>query len=101
MRDNYESIAGQDAVAIGISTDNLEGSETLILSFGLQFPLLYTSTDPSVPQEYGVFNLHGDGLASASVFLIDKTGALRWQDIGSNYRHQVSANTIVERLREL
>ena len=51
-----------------------------------------------MPAAYGVFNLFGDGLASASVFLIDKSGSVVWKDIGNNYRHQVSARTIIEQL---
>ncbi len=86
---------------MAISTDNLDGTEALIEQFGLQFPLLYTSGDTTVPEGYEVFNLFGDGLASASVFLIDKSGAVVWQDIGKNFSHQVSAETIVEQLEQL
>ncbi len=101
MRDNYDSVAEQDAVVLAVSTDDLQGSEALIANFGLGFPLLYTSKDPSVPEGYEVFDLHGDGLASASVFVIDKSGAVRWEDIGSSYSHQVSAERIVERLKRI
>ncbi len=84
-----------------MSTDNLEGSEELISRFGLDFPLLYTSEDPSVPQGYEVFDLHGDGLASASVFVIDKSGSVRWQDVGRSISHQVSASEIAGQLERL
>ena len=51
-----------------------------------QCPLLYSS---------------GDSLASASVFVIDKSGSVVWKDIGANYRHQVPARRIVEQLEKL
>ena len=63
--------------------------------------MLYSSGDSAVPMAYDVFDLFGDGLASASVFVIDKSGSVVWKDIGANYRHQVSARTIVEQLEKL
>lgn len=54
-----------------------------------------------MPAGYGVFDLFGDGLASASVFVIDKSGSVVWKDIGANYRHQVPARRIAEQLEKL
>ena len=85
---------------VAISTDNFDGSETLIQQVGPQFPMLYTSGDSAVPA-YEVFDLFGDGLAAASVFLIDKSGAVVWQSIGRSFTHQVSAETVVEQLEKL
>lgn len=86
---------------LGISTDNFDGTETLVRQVAPQFPLLYSSGDSAVPAGYGVFDLFGDGLASASVFVIDKSGSVVWKDIGANYRHQVPARRIVEQLEKL
>ena len=88
-------------MVLGVSTDNFEGSETLIRQVAPRFTMLYTSGDNSVPQAYDVFDLFGDGLASASVFVIDKSGAVVWESIGTNYRHQVSAGTILSQLERL
>jgi peroxiredoxin len=68
---------------------------------GYEFPVLFSALDPSVPESYGVFNLFGDGLASASVFLIDKDGEIAWQSIGLNYTHQVEAEEIIEQVEKL
>ena len=86
---------------LAISTDNFDGTETLVRQVAPQFPLLYSSGDSAVPMAYQVFDLFGDGLASASVFVIDKSGSVVWKDIGANYRHQVSARKIVEQLERL
>ncbi len=67
----------------------------------LDFPLLYTSKDPSVPQSYDVFNLHGDGLASASVFIVDIDGNIAYSDIGRSTSHQVSGKTVLAELEKL
>jgi peroxiredoxin len=83
---------------LAISTDNLRGPAAFAASQEFSFPLLYTELDPSIPQEYGVFNLFGDGLASASMFLIDEQGEVAWQSIGENYRHQVEISEIVEQV---
>lgn len=84
-----------------MSTDDLTGAESAVRNFDVEFPILYTSKDPSVPESYGVFNLHGDGLASASIFLIDPAGRIRWQDIGDSYTHQVPGEAVVRQIQEL
>ena len=86
---------------LAISTDNLEGPAALAAAQGYEFPVLYTSLDSSIPKEYGVFDLFGDGLASASVFLVDTNGEIVWQSIGLNYTHQVEAAEIIEQVEML
>lgn len=86
---------------LAISTDNLEGPAALAASQEFQFPVLYTSADPTVAENYGVFNLFGDGLASASIFLVDTNGEIAWKSIGVNYRHQVAASEIIEQAEKL
>lgn len=86
---------------LAISTDNLNGASAMAASGGIEFPILFTALDPAVPQDYGVFNLFGDGLASASVFLVDKQGEIVWQDIGVDYTHQVYAEDVIEQVQKL
>ncbi len=86
---------------LAISTDNLSGSESIIRQARIDFPVLYTSKDPSVPQSYEVFDLHGDGLASASVFIIDEDGTIAYSDIGRGISHQVSGKTVLAELAKL
>ena len=95
MQRHYDSIQELDAEVLAISTDDLSGAESIAQQVGIDFPVLYTSKDNSVPKAYNVFNLFGDGLASASVFIINKNGEIAYENIGSNYRHQVSANTVI------
>ncbi len=98
MQRNYDSIKAADAEVLAISTDDLTGAEQLAPQIGIQFPVLYTSGDNSVPRAYDVFNLFGDGLASASVFIVDKNGNIIYENIGNNYRHQVSGQTVLANL---
>ncbi len=89
------------AEVLAVSTDDLSGATYWDERFGMEFPILYTSGDPAVPEAYGSFNRFGDGLASASVFLINKTGRIVWQSLGESYRHQVKGEEIVEQLEAL
>ncbi len=86
---------------LAISTDNLKGPLAFAAREGLEFPILFTDLDPSIPQAYGVFNLFGDGLASASMFLVDKRGEIAWKSIGEDYTHQVYAEEIIEQIEKL
>ena len=83
---------------MAISTDDLHGAEELAPQIGVKFPVLYTSGDNSVPKAYDVFDLFGDGLASASVFIINKDGEIAYENIGNNYTHQVSGDTVIANL---
>lgn len=86
---------------VAISTDDLRGGESAVSSFNVEFPILYTAKDSSVPESYGVFNLFGDGLASASLFLVTAGNEIRWQDIGRNYQHFVDGQVVVDQVQQL
>ena len=86
---------------LAISTDDLRGAESIVAKAGPDFPVLYSSKNNDVPISYNVFDLFGDGFASASVFIIDKNGNLAYENIGSNYRHQVSGEEVLEALSGL
>ncbi len=91
--------AGAEVVAI--STDDLRGAEEAVERFGADFPILYTAKDSAVPESYGVFNLHGDKLASASVWVITEGNEIAWRSIGSSYTHQVDPGDIFEQIELL
>ena len=100
----HKSKAELDATGVqilAISTDNLEGPASLVAREEFDFPILFTALDPTVPKAYGVFNLFGDGLASASMFLVDKKGEIVWQSIGDNYTHQIYAEEVIEQVELL
>ncbi len=86
------------AEVLAISMDDLNGAEMIAQRVGIDFPILYTSNDNSVPKEYGVFNLHNDGLASPSVFIVDKDGVIIWEYISSDPYGRVSAGTVLANL---
>ena len=101
MQQRYSDILAEGAQVVAVSTDNLNGAERAVTSFGIDFPILYTARNPDVPASYDAFNRFGDGLASASVFLITDGSDIRWEDLGDNYRHLVDAETVLGQLRKL
>ncbi len=101
MESSYDDISEAGAEVLAISTDDLSGAESIVEQRGLRFPVLYTAKDNSVPEAYEVFDLHGDGLASASVFIIDTEGKIAWESIGQSTSHQVAGDTIAQVLTRL
>lgn len=101
MQKHYTKITDTGAEVLAISTDNLRGAESIIAKAGPDFPVLYSSKNNDIPISYNVFDLHGDGLASASVFVIDTDGNIAWESIGDSPAHQVSGEEVLEALAGL
>lgn len=98
MQNHYEEITATGAAIVAVSTDDLAGAERSVELFGAAFPILYTSRDSAVPESYGVYNLFGDGLASASVFIVTENNEIAWKSIGTTYTHQVSSDRLIAEL---
>ena len=101
MQKHYSKISDAGAEVLAISTDDLRGAESIVAKAVAEFPVLYTNKNNDVPISYNVFDLFGDGLASASVFIIDKNGNIAYENIGESYRHQVSGNQVLDALSEI
>lgn len=97
---DYSQIQKLDAEVLAISVDDLSGAQYIVDKIGIPFPVLY---DPMVDvvSDYGVYNLLGDGLATPSIFIIDKDGVIRWKYIGRSIDDRPSASPILEQLRLL
>ena len=100
LRDRYEEIRALDAEVLAVSTDNLQGARQSVEQNGVAFPILYDVTE-EVPRQYGVFDLFGDGLASASVFIIDTQGKLRFSSKGRDYSDHLAVAIVLDELRKL
>ena len=97
MREDYDTIRGLDAEVLAVSTDQLSGAERAVEYLDLGFPILF-DPEAEVVQQYGVFNLLNDHLATPSVFIIDKNGNVRWKHIGRNYADRPSNQKIIAQL---
>lgn len=85
---------------LAISTDDLSDAQAIANMVGLAFPILY-DPDGDVPRDYGVFNLLGDGLATISTFVIDKSGTIRWKYVGRSISDRPPASVVLDQLRML
>ncbi len=97
MQDSYPEIVSRNAEVIAVTTQDLSAAVGSIDSVGVTFPLAYDVTEV-VPQQWERFDNFKTELADASVYIIDKDGRLVWQSLGDNYRHQVSATTVLKQL---
>ena len=52
-------------------------------------------------EAYGVYDLLGDGLATASTFLIDKQGVTRWKYVARGISDRPSESEVLEQLSML
>ena len=100
LQGDYEEITGLQTDIIAISTDDLSQASYVAESLRLDFPILY---DPAadVAREYGVYNLWGDGMATPSTFVLDRTGKIRWQHIGKTVYDRPSDEEIIDQMRKL
>lgn len=100
MQNNYGEITARDAEVIAVTTQDLRAAAGAIETVGIPFPVAYDVTE-AVPKEWERWDNFGTELADAAVYVIDKDGKLVWQSLGDNYRHQVSAITIINKLDEI
>ncbi len=98
LREDYEKFQSLGAQILAVSTDDLSQAEFAVEKLGLQFPVLQ---DPEgrVSKEYGVFDLLNDGVATPSIFLLDKEGGIRWQYIGKSRSDRPSNSRIIRQLQ--
>lgn len=97
MQSSYEAITARNAEVIAVTTQDLSAAAGAIDAVGIPFPLAYDTT-ANVPRQWERWDNFGTELADASVYVIDKDGKLVWQSLGDNYRHQVSAVTVINKL---
>ena len=97
----YEDIQASNAEVLAVSVDNLAGAERVVSQIGIPFPILYDPTK-EVPQEYGVFNLLGDNLATPSTFILDKEGVIRYKYVASgSISDRPPVSQILEQLTDI
>ena len=84
-----------------VSTDDLDGADYAVEEFEATYPILYSSDDVAVPVSYGVFNLHGDGLASGAIFIYDTSRTLVWKTVGERFSDTVPSAVLIEALEKI
>lgn len=97
LQGEYESLQAGGIEVISVSTDD-EGSAGIAGRIGLTYPVLF-NPEHDVIEQYGVYDLHGDGFAAHAVFIVDRDGVLRWKYISGSTYDVPSTADVIERAR--
>jgi peroxiredoxin len=97
LRDDYPRFQQLNAGILAISVEEPALGQRVADLLTLPFPVL---SDPNhrVVDQYGVYNLLGDSLATPSVFIIDMEGVIRWAYVGESSADRPSNEMILEQL---
>ena len=99
LQGEYESLQADGIEVMSVSTDD-EGSAGVASRVGLTYPVLF-NPEHDVIEQYGVYDLHGDGFAAHSIFIVDRDGVLRWEYVSRSTYDVPSTADVVERARAL
>ncbi len=86
---------GAKIVALAVQSES--GAASTVESTNAQFPILADS-DHVVADQFGVYNLHSDGEAASTVFIISQDGHIVWEEIPTTSTRRVPSETILENL---
>ena len=100
MQQDYTRFEELNAEILAISVEGPDMAQYVSDLFDLQYPVL-SDANHSVVEQYGVFNLLGDSLATPAVFLVDLGGVIRWGYVGESSGDRPPNETILEQLGQL
>jgi peroxiredoxin len=100
LQEDYGEFQDLNAEILAISVEDLSMAEHVSKLLDLAYPVL-SDTEHKVVNQYGVYNLLGDSLATPSVFIIDTEGVIRWVYVGQSSGDRPSNEMILEQLRLL
>ena len=100
MQEDYPRFEEVNAEILAVSVEDAAIGSDVSELLGIQYPIL-SDVEHRVVDQYGVYNLLGDSLATPSVFLIDREGTIRWAYVGQSSSDRPSNEMILEQLRGL
>ncbi len=100
MQEDYLRFDELGAEILAISVESIEMGAGVSDLLQLRYPVL-SDPDHRVVDQYGVYNLLGDGMATPSVFVIDREGFIRWSYVGTDTTDRPDNETILEQLSAL
>ncbi len=90
LRDSMAELNGISATLLGVSVDTFFALKAFAEAHAFTFPLL-SDFNKTVIHEYGVFNedmIGLKGIAKRAVFVIDRTGIIRYREVLDDARHE-------------
>ncbi len=100
MQGDYGKFQELDAEILAISVEDPSIGQYVSELLDVAYPIL-SDPDHEVVDQYGVYNLLGDSLATPSVFVIDTEGVIRWTYVGQSTGDRPSNEMILEQLTVL
>ena len=93
---------------VAISTDNVLDAVNMAgfigadpdSGYGTGFHIL-ADDDASVSREYGVFDLHGDGVAAPATFILNKSGEIVAYHVGRDITDRPSTEGVLLQLDQM
>jgi peroxiredoxin Q/BCP len=97
LQDHYEEFqnAGVEVVALVVASPS--SVDAVQQNIGVYYPVL-ADPDHQVSDDYGVYNLLGDGVAAPAVFIVDSDGQIVWHYVGANAQDRLGAESILGHL---
>lgn len=99
LKKEYGHITQQDAEVVAVSTDSVDEAKNLAVNLQLPFKVI-SDPDHRIIDEYGVYDID-NGTAFITLFLIDKTGTVRYRKMVEGMNDMFSAKDVANKLKDL
>lgn len=100
LQSRYPDFQERSTEILALAVQDVANAQRMLQVANVSFPIL-ADPDHAVADAYGVYNLLGDGIATPSVFIIDKSGHLVWSYVGRSAGDRPSVETILGNLPPL
>lgn len=101
MAEDYEKIKQAGAELIAVSVDEQSFAWSMAQTTGAKFQIL-SDSDKQTIAAYGIVNAaeHG-GIAHPSIFILDKTGHIKYMHVGKDPQDRPSDEAILEEIKKV
>jgi peroxiredoxin len=100
LQEDYSRFVELDTEILAISVEEPSIGQYVTELLDIAYPIL-SDPEHEVVDQYGVYNLLGDSVATPSVFVIDTEGVIRWTYVGQSSGDRPSNEMILEQLTAL
>lgn len=100
LAEDYDKIKQAGADLVAISVDDQSYAWSMGQTTGAKFQIL-SDSDKKVITSYGILNAeeHG-GIAHPSIFILDKSGVIRFMHVGKDPQDRPSDEAIIEQIKK-
>ena len=99
LKREYDGIRKLGAEIVAISTDSPDEAKNLAVNLGLPFKVI-SDPDHRIIDSYDVYDRE-NGTAFITLFILDRTGTIRYKRIVEGPENMFSAEEIVDRLKDI